>query len=76
MQVLHGAKNLSILKHPVNPVIYMDVVYVGFAWSKNLPLFSLFFIHPVQLTHARRSLVAGKVVYQLRPILHYEWQGR
>ena len=22
--------------HPVNPVIYKDVVYAGFAWSKNL----------------------------------------
>ncbi len=30
----------SILKHPVNPVIYMDVVYAGFAWSKNLSGFS------------------------------------
>ena len=26
---------LLILKHPVNPVFYMDVVYVGFAWSKK-----------------------------------------
>jgi len=32
---------LSILKHPVNPVIYMDVVYAGFAWSKNLSGFLL-----------------------------------
>jgi len=28
-----------ILQHPVNPVIYMDVVYAGFAWSKNLSEF-------------------------------------
>jgi len=27
---------LFILKYPVKPVIYMDVVYAGFAWSKNL----------------------------------------
>ncbi len=25
-----------ILKHPVHLVIYMEVVYAGFAWSKNL----------------------------------------
>ena len=31
---------LYILKHPVNPVYNMDVVYAGFAWSKNLPGFS------------------------------------
>ncbi len=30
----------SILKNPVNPVIYMDVVHAGFAWSKNLSGFS------------------------------------
>ncbi len=30
---------LPILKYPVNPVIYMDVVYAGFAWSKNLSVF-------------------------------------
>ncbi len=37
------SKNLSILEHPVNPVIYMDVVYAGFAWSKNLSILK----HPV-----------------------------
>jgi len=31
---------LFILNHPVHPVIYMDVVYAGFAWSKNLSRFS------------------------------------
>jgi len=24
---------VSILKHPVNPVYYRDVVYAGFAWT-------------------------------------------
>ena len=32
---------LFILEYPVNPVIYMDVVYAGFAWSKNLSGFLL-----------------------------------
>ncbi len=32
---------LSILK---NPVIYMDVVYAGFAWSKNLCILSKVFL--------------------------------
>jgi len=26
---------LFILKHPVNPVIYMDVMYAGFAGAKT-----------------------------------------
>ncbi len=36
---------LFILNHPVHPVIYMDVVYAGFAWSKNLSRFSCKVFH-------------------------------
>ena len=35
---LTGLTRLRLLCHvnPVNPVIYREVVYAGFAWSKNL----------------------------------------